>query len=110
MSCEYCINTVTNGLNELDGVYKAKVNLKKKHAVVSYDESRVDCKDLKNAIKEADFEVMDNSKNNINLLLAISFVLLIGIVGCSDIPYSGPILSVDNVDRYLDSTGVDTVC
>lgn len=39
-----------------------------------------------------------------------SFILLIGVIGCSEVPYTGPILSVDNVDRYLDTTGHDTVC
>lgn len=110
MSCEHCTKTVTDVLTELDGVQKAKVNLKKNHTIVNYDESRVDSIDLENTIREAGFEVMDKSKNNILLLLAASFIFVIGIVGCSDVPYSGPILSVDNVDRYLDSTGEDTVC
>lgn len=42
------------------------------------------------------------------LLVAI-FIISVSIVGC-DIPYTGPILSVDDVDRYLKSTGEDTVC
>ena len=42
------------------------------------------------------------------LLIAI-FIISVSIIGC-DIPYTGPILSVDDVDRYLKSTGEDTVC
>lgn len=39
------------------------------------------------------------------------FVLLLIVVllGC-EVPYTGPMLSVDNVDRYLGATGEDTVC
>lgn len=37
-------------------------------------------------------------------------IILFSTAGCSDIPYSGPVLSVDHVDRYLDSTGEDTIC
>lgn len=110
MSCEHCVKTVTNTLAQLDGVWKAKVNLKKNHVIVKYDESCVKVLELKNAIRGAGFEVGDKSKNSVLLLLTASFILVIGIVGCSDVPYTGPILSVDSVDRYLDSTGEDTVC
>ena len=32
------------------------------------------------------------------------------VIGCSDVPYTGPILSVDNVDSYLNTIKQDTVC
>ena len=38
------------------------------------------------------------------------FILLFAIVGCSETPYTGPILTVDSVDRYLSSTGGDKIC
>ena len=37
-------------------------------------------------------------------------IALFTITGCSDVPYTGPTLTVDHVDRYLDSIGEDTVC
>lgn len=37
-------------------------------------------------------------------------IILLSITGCSDVPYTGPVLSVDHVDRYLASTGEDTIC
>lgn len=37
-------------------------------------------------------------------------IMFIGFAGCSDVPYTGPVLTVDNVDRYLQSTGEDTIC
>ncbi len=37
-------------------------------------------------------------------------IIFISLAGCSDVPYTGPVLTVDDVDRYLDSTGEDTIC
>ena len=36
--------------------------------------------------------------------------IIASICGCSDVPYTGPVLTVDYVDRYLNSTGEDTIC
>lgn len=55
MHCEHCVNAVTNALNGVDGVV-AKVNLKNNSAEVSYDRE-IDEIDLKNAVKEAGYEV-----------------------------------------------------
>ncbi len=52
---EDCANTVTNALNGLDGI-TAKVNLKDNSAEVSYDRE-IDLADLKNAVKNAGYEV-----------------------------------------------------
>ena len=93
---------------QLDGAHKAKVNLKKNNATVNYDESCVDTIDVINTIREVGIEVMYKLKNKFLQLLAVLFV--IGIVGCSDVPFSGPMLSIDNVDRFLDTTNEDTVC
>lgn len=42
------------------------------------------------------------------LLMAV-FVMSLGIIGC-EIPYTGPMLTVDRVDQYLHNTGEDHVC
>ena len=42
------------------------------------------------------------------LLIAI-FILSVSVIGC-DIPYTGPMLTVDDVDQYLHATGEDAVC
>ena len=42
------------------------------------------------------------------LLFAI-FAMAVNLIGC-EIPYTGPLLSVRDVDRYLNETGADTVC
>lgn len=48
-------------------------------------------------------------------LLALSLIggiliMLISGTGCSDVPYTGQIVTVENVDLYLDSIEQDTVC
>ncbi len=49
---------------------------------------------------------------NINCLkfLTTFLILLFTVIGCSETPYTGPILTVDNVGRYLGSTGEDKIC
>ncbi len=37
-------------------------------------------------------------------------IILFSITGCSDVPYTGPIITVDRVDTYLNAIGDDTLC
>ena len=48
--------------------------------------------------------------SNISFLISSILVMLISITGCSDIPYTGPTLTVGNVDDYLNTLEQDTVC
>ncbi len=43
-------------------------------------------------------------------LISGVLVMLISITGCSDIPYTGPTLTVGHVDQYLNAIEEDTVC
>ncbi len=56
MSCEHCVNTVTKTLNELDGVKKAEVNLKRGQAAVTYDSDIVIIDELISAVEEAGYD------------------------------------------------------
>lgn len=57
MTCEHCKARVESRLNELDGV-SAKVNLKRKTAVVSM-EKKVEDEEIKKAIENAGYEVIE---------------------------------------------------
>jgi hypothetical protein len=57
----------------------------------------------------ADMLIELKSVKQLKFLIA-SLILLFTIIGCSDVPYTGPILSVDSVDRYLSSIDEDKVC
>lgn len=56
MHCDNCKNRVQRALNRVDGA-SAKVNLKKKEAVVSYDR-QVSDEDLKRAVENEDYTVV----------------------------------------------------
>ncbi|MDR1105157.1 MAG: copper ion binding protein [Treponema sp.] len=55
MSCEHCVKHVTEALEGIAGVSAAKVNLKKKSAVVVHEDS-VDLSAMTAAVKEAGYE------------------------------------------------------
>ena len=57
MSCNHCVITVTNVLNEIEGLKNVKVDLAKGKA--DFDEVRpVDMDLVKKAIKKAGYEVV----------------------------------------------------
>jgi len=58
MSCEHCVRHVTDALQGLNGVKSAKVNLRKKTAVVEHGET-VTLDEMKAAIKDAGYEVTE---------------------------------------------------
>lgn len=57
MTCEHCKSRVESRLNTLDGV-SAKVNLKKKIAIVSMEKDVSD-EELKHAVEKAGYQVTD---------------------------------------------------
>ena len=43
-------------------------------------------------------------------LIGSLLIILFSITGCSEVPYTGPVISVDHIDTYLNARGEDTVC
>lgn len=56
MSCAHCVNKIETALQGLQGVAKAKVNLKKETAKVKYDETVQTLDNLTAAVKEVGYE------------------------------------------------------
>ncbi len=110
MSCQHCVKTVTDALTALEGVQRAKVNLRKGEAIVHFDAARATTVNLTEAITEAGFEAIAKTKPLSLKSIGIILIVLFSIIGCTDVPYTGPMLTVDDVDRYLNSLGEDTVC
>ena len=52
--------------------------------------------------------------NNMSLqylsLISGLLIMVISIIGCSDVPYTGPSLTIGHVDQYLNAIEHDTVC
>lgn len=59
MHCQNCVNSVTNALNEIDGV-SAKASLSDGSVSVSYDRT-VNESELKQAVQKAGYEVLSIS-------------------------------------------------
>ena len=109
MSCQHCVKTVKDALTALQGVQRAKVNLRKGEAIVHFDATRTTTTNLTEAITEAGFETVLKTKPLLRAIGVIA-VALVGLIGCTNTPYTGPILTVDDVNRYLNETGEDTIC
>jgi copper chaperone len=58
MTCMGCVNSVKNVLEKIPGVSSADVSLEQKQAKIAYDGAITHTDQLKNAIKEAGFEVV----------------------------------------------------
>lgn len=56
MSCMHCVASVKNSLCALDGVAAAEVSLENGSAEVEYDENKVSCADMVNAVEEQGFD------------------------------------------------------
>lgn len=58
MTCMGCVNSVKNVLEKIAGVSSADVYLEQKQVTVAYNAMTTHVDQLKNAIKEAGFEVI----------------------------------------------------
>ncbi len=55
MTCEMCVRHVREALEDLNGVDRAKIDLRKKEAVITYDESKVGVEEMQKAVKDAGY-------------------------------------------------------
>ena len=60
MHCNGCVKSVTNALNKINGVTGVEVSLTDERAVVQYDETKTNIEQLKSAVTEAGYEVIEN--------------------------------------------------
>ena len=109
MSCQHCVKTVTDALTTLDGVQHVKVNLRKGEAVVRYDASYITDANLAKAITEVGFEAVTKTESLSLRLIGGILITLFSIAGCSDMPYTGSMLTAEDVDRYI-TIGEDSAC
>ncbi|MCY3742599.1 MAG: hypothetical protein OXH00_16410 [Candidatus Poribacteria bacterium] len=48
--------------------------------------------------------------NNITFLISCLLIVFISVAGCTDVPYSGPVVTSGDLDQYLNTIEQDTVC
>jgi copper chaperone len=58
MTCMGCVSKVKTGLENIAGVSGAAVSLEQKQATVQYDETKTQPEQIKDAIKNAGYEVI----------------------------------------------------
>lgn len=56
MTCDNCVNSVTDALKNVDGVKVAKVILADERAQVTYDPEKTSVEKLKEAVTEAGYQ------------------------------------------------------
>jgi Cu+-exporting ATPase len=64
MTCAACVRRVEKGLEDLDGVEKAAVNLATEKATVEYDPSLINLERLSEKIRELGYEVAGLEKTS----------------------------------------------
>lgn len=58
ITCEDCVEKVAGALRALTGVKRASVSFASKHASVNFDPTQVNTAQLKDAVRDAGFEVI----------------------------------------------------
>ena len=109
MSCQHCVKTVTDALTTLEAVQRVKVNLRKGEATVRFDASRITDTNLVKAITEVGFKAVTKTISLSLILIGSILITLFSIIGCSDMPYTGSMLTAEDVDRYI-TIGEDSAC
>jgi len=60
MTCQHCVQTVTETVAKMTGVEKVDVSLEQKEVTVDFDELQIQTEKISAQIVEAGFEVMEN--------------------------------------------------
>jgi Cu+-exporting ATPase len=59
MVCAACSSAIEKALGNLEGVYRAQVNLATEYASIEYDPEKVNLTDLEKAVRDAGYEVIN---------------------------------------------------
>ena len=63
MTCQHCVETITEALGEIVGTNKVEVYLDKKEVQINYNEKETNLKEISNKIVEMGFEVGKNQNS-----------------------------------------------
>lgn len=58
MSCDHCVMRVGRAISSVQGVIEVDVNLRKKKAVVNFEETITDIEEIKSAVREAGYRTL----------------------------------------------------
>ena len=60
MTCEHCVQTITDTLGKIAGASKVTVDLDKKEVPVDYNEEETNLQEISDKIVEVGFELLKN--------------------------------------------------
>ena len=60
MTCQHCVQTITDALGEIAGTNKVAVDLDKKKVQVDYNEEETNLQEISDKIVEIGFELVKN--------------------------------------------------
>ena len=63
MTCQHCVETITEALGEIVGTNKVEVYHDKKEVQINYNEKETNLKEISNKIVEMGFEVGKNQNS-----------------------------------------------
>lgn len=127
MTCATCAETIETALNRLEGVHSAIVNLASEKARIQYDPNLVRLSDIKRAIREAGYDVLEaetideeklarekEMKRQKNLLifslsLSIPTFLLTTILDFSLIRVTEEMMKIGNIVLFILATPVQFI-
>ena len=58
MTCQHCVKTITDGLNDKAGIYKVEVHLDKKEVEIEYNEEKINLEQIYSRIRALGFELV----------------------------------------------------
>ena len=110
MFCRFRIKTAANSLTGLKGVQRAKVNRHASENISSFNTLGVTSAVLTKTMMEISLgTVWKTAPLSLRLIGGI-LIILLSITGCADVPYTGPILKVSDVEQFLNSRDEDAAC
>ena len=60
MTCQHCVKTITDGLNDKAGIYKVEVHLDKKEVEIEYNEEKINLEQIYSRIRALGFELVND--------------------------------------------------
>ena len=110
MFCRLRIKTVTDALTGLKSVQRAKMNLHEGKAAIRFGTSHTTSTNLTEPITAVDLGTVRKTAPLSLWVIGGILIILLSTIGCSDVPYTGPILKVRDVEQFLQSAGESAAC
>ena len=58
ITCQHCVETITNSLRDKTGIKTVGINIDKKEVIIDYDEETINLEQISSGITELGFEIL----------------------------------------------------